>query len=312
MAWVWDVPSGVLKDHALSTQIRREAIADVQFMKFLRSEPGYGKHRGQSVTITRILQLPLAGRVSETDRLPSGRPAIQSKSVTVSQWGFKIPVTQFEMDLAHFNMMNPLQAALRDQMSLTMDVMAADALKTTPVKYIPAVSGGVFDTDGTPSTTSDRNWSIADLRAIHDYMRQPTLAGAAPVPKFRNGKYVGILSTRAARGIKNDPEYKDWQAPTSSMPFITGMLKSVEGFDLFESNHGAALADLAGASVTTGEAIFFGADAGFLVEVERPELRAGIPEELGTFREVGWVGTLEAALTWETATLARVIHGTSQ
>jgi N4-gp56 family major capsid protein len=306
MAWVWDAPSGTFKNHALSKNIRREAIADVQFMKFLRPEPGYGKGRGESVTITRILKLPIAGRVSETDRLPSGRPAIQTKSVSVSEWGFKIPMTQFEQNLAHFNMMNPFQASLRDQMALTMDVMAADALKGTLTKFIPTVGGGVFDTDGTPSTLSTKNLGIMDLRKIWDEMH-----GNLKIPKFRNGKYVGILSTRAARGIKNDPEYKDWLAPTTSEPLISGRMRDVENFALFETNHTEALADLAGSSTTTGEAVFFGADAGFLVVVENPELRAGMTEELGRFREVGWVGTLEAGLTWETAALSRVIHLTS-
>lgn len=307
MAWVWDAPSGTFKNHALSSKIRREAIADVQFMKFLRPEPGYGKGKGESITITRILKLPIAGRVSETDRLPSGRPAIQTKQVTVSQWGFKIPMTQFELDLAHFNMLNPFQAALRDQMSLTMDVMGADALKTTPYKYIPTVAGGTFDTDGTPSTQSDKNLGISDLRKLWDEMK-----GVLKVPTFRNGKYIGILSTRAARGLKNDPEYKDWLAHTTSQPLLTGQLPAVvENFALFETNHTDALADLVGASTTTGEAVFFGADAGFTIEVQRPELRAGIPEELGTFREVGWVGTVEAGLTWEVAAQARVIHVTS-
>jgi N4-gp56 family major capsid protein len=306
MAWLWDAPSGTYKNHALSSNIRREAIADVQFMKFLRPEPGFGKKRGDTVTITRILKLPLAGRVTEQDRLPSGRPAIQTKSLTVSQWGFKLPMTEFEQHLTHFNIMDPFQASLRDQMSLTMDVMGADALKATVYKFIPTVAGGTFDTDGTPSSTATKNLSIADLRQIWDQLK-----GTLKCPAFRNGKYVGILSTRAARGLKNDPEYKDWLAPTTSDPLTSGRLKDVEGFALFESNHTDALADLVGTSTTTGEAVFFGADAGFLVVIQNPELRAGIPEELGTFREIGWVGTLEAGLTWETAALSRVIHVTS-
>ncbi len=306
MSWAWDAPTGTFKNHALSKNIRREAIADVQFMKFLRPEPGFGKHKGESVTITRIMKLPLAGRVSETDRLPSGRPAISTKSVSVSQWGFKIPMTEFEQNLAHFNMMNPFQTALRDQMALTMDVMGADALKATPYKYIPTAAGGTFDTDGDPSTLSTRNLGISDLRRMWD-----ELHSTLKCPTFRNGKYVGILSTKAARGLKNDPEYKEWLAPQTSEPLISGRLKDVEGFALFETNHTDALSALVGSSTTTGEAIFFGADAGFLVVVQNPELRAGIPEELGTFREVGWVGTLEAGLTWEVAANARAIHLTS-
>jgi len=306
MAWIFDAPSGTYKNHALSTDIRREAIADAQFMRFMRAEPGYGKGKGESVTITRILALPLAGRVSETDRLPSGRPAIQTKQVSVSQWGFKIPVTEFETHLTHFNIMDPFQAALRDQIKLTMDVMSADALKLTPLKYVPTAASFNLATNGTAGATSDRNLGVADLRRLHDEMN-----GNLKVPKYRNGKYVGILSTRAARGLKNDPEYKDWLAPSTSDPLITGRLKDIENFALFETNHTDALADLVGASTTTGEAVFFGADAGGLVRIMDPEIRAGIPEELGTFREVGWVGTIEAFLVWEAAAQARVIHVTS-
>lgn len=303
MAWVFDAPDGVYKNHALSKDIRREAIANFKFMKFARVEPGYGKKRGQSVTITRVMALPIASRINEADRLPSGRPAIQTKDVSVSHWGFKIPVTEFEEHLTHFNIMDPFQSALRDQISLTMDVMVATAAKLTPIKYIPQVSGTPLDTDGTPTATSDRNLNVGDLRTIHDY-----LSGTLKCPPFANGKYVGILSTRAARGIKNDPEYKDWQAPSTSAPLMDGQLRDVENFTLIETNNTSALADLVGSSTTTGEAVFFGADALGLAQVMSPEIRMGVPEELGTYREVGWVGTLEAFLTWEVAANARVIH----
>lgn len=306
MAWQWDAPSGTYRNHFLSSRIRKEAAADAQFMRFLRAERGYGKGDGESVTITRMLQLPLAGKVGETDRLPTGRPAISTKQVTVSEWGFKIEMTQFEENLTHFDITNQFQQMLRDQMRLTLDKMAADALKGTVYKAIPQASGLTFDTDGTPSSQADVNLSIRDLREIHDELR-----GELKAPPFRNGKYIGLLSTRAARGIKNDPEYKDWIAPTSSEPMMSGRLKDVEGFALFESNHFDALDNDIGSNDILGEAIFFGADAGFLATVEEPELRAGIPEDLGRFRDVGWVGTIEAGLTWDTASQSRVIHVTS-
>lgn len=306
MSWKFDAPTGTYRNFTLSRDLRRESMFDTQFMKFMRAEPGYGKNKGESVTITRILQLPLASRVDETNRLPSGRPAMETKQVAVSQWGFKIPMTEFEQNLGNFNIMNPFQQMLRDQIAHTMDKMAADALKLTPVKYTPTSTGGTFATNGVAPATSDRNLGVQDLRRIYDRLSDDLKA-----PKYRNGKYVGILSTKAARGLKNDPEYKDWLAPQTSAPLLTGQLKDIEGFALFESNHHNALAQLIGSSTTTGEAMFFGADAGGLVRIMDPEIRAGQPEELGTFREVGWVGTLEAFLVWEKASLARAIHMTS-
>jgi len=281
-------------------------MEQTQFMKFLRPEPGYGQRQGQSVTIIRFEQLPLAGRVGEMDKLPSGRPPITTKSITVVPWGYKVPITQFEEKLSPVSIPENVMRGLRDQMARTMDWMAASAFKATPVKFIPAAAGSVFDTDGTPSTLADKNLGVSDLRLIKDYLVKTLKA-----PPYANGRYVGILSTRAARGIKNDPEYKDWQAPTSAMPFINGQLKTIENIDLFESNHFNAVADLAGSSTVAGEAVFFGNDPAVLAVVENPEIRAGIPQELGTQRDIGWVGILEAGLTWDQASLTRVVHVTS-
>lgn len=303
MAWTFDAPLGVYRDHALSTNIRREAMFDVQFMKFARPEPGYGKGRGQSLTITRFNQLPLAGRVNEMDVLPDGRPAETTKSVTVGEWGFKTKYTEFEKNLTYFDITNPLQAMLRDQMSHTMDKMVADAAKLTPIKYRPMLAGAVITTNGAFSGVADKNLDVNDLRDIYDRLRN------FKVPHFRNNKYVGILSTRAARGIKNDPEYKDWLAPTTSEPFTSGILKDIEGFSLYETNFPSSLADLAGTSTVLGEAVFFGADALALAVIDDPELRmAPVPEDLGRFREFGWVGTLEAFTPWDEAARPRIIH----
>lgn len=305
MSWEFDAPSGVYKDHNLSANIRRAAVADTEFAPFARPESGFGKGKGQSVTITRIFPLPKATRVAELDRLPSGRPLIDTTSITVSEWGFKIPMTEFEENLTFYDITNQFQAVLRDQMRLTMDDMTADAFKATLIKYTPMVAGGVFSTTGVAGDTADINLAIVDLRAMYDELRD------LKVPKFRNGRYVGLLGTKAARGIKNDSEYKDWQAPTSSAPFMDGILRNVEGFMLVETNHDDALTNSLGVGGILGEAIFFGADAVVLATVDDPELRVGLPEDLGRFRDVGWVGTLEAGLVWDDAATSRVIHVTS-
>lgn len=307
MAWIFDAPSGTYRNRALSDEIRHESIANTQTMQFLRAESGFGKGKGQSYTITRILKLPMATRISETDMLPSGRPAIQTKDVSISQWGFKIPITELERHLTHFDPMDEFQKNLMDQIKLTMDDMAADAFKQTPIKYVPTVAGQTVTTNGTPSGTATRNLGVQDLRYIHDYLH-----GTLKCPTYSNGKYVGILSTQAARGLKNDPEYARWFSPHTKEPLISGKLPvDLEGFDLYETNHTDVWQSNVGASTTTGEAMFFGGDSAGLLEVMAPEVRVGIPEDLGRFQQVGWVGTLEAFLTWEQASYARAIHFTS-
>ena len=302
MTWVLDAPSGVYKNHALSSDIRREAMYDTQTLKFLRAEPGFGKRRGDTITITRFMQLPVAGRVGEQDALPQGRPAINTRSLTINAWGFKVPVTEFEEMLTDFDLANQIQQMLRDQMSLTMDLMATTALKKTLYTYTPLVGGGSFQTNGGNGGTATANLSIADLRVIRDQLRKNK------APYFRSGKFIGILSTRAARGIKNDPEYKDWIAPQTSEPMISGLLQpDIEGFELYETNNAYSFLDTIGASTVCGDGIFFGADPGYTAIVQQPELRAGLPMELGTFREIGWWAVMEADITWDQPTLSRVI-----
>jgi N4-gp56 family major capsid protein len=303
MSWQYDAPSGVYKNHALSSQIREQAAADALFAQFLEPERGFGKGKGATVTIHRVLQLPLAGPVNELDNLPTGYAAIQSVSKTVQEWGFAIELTSFEEDLAFFDLRNKQQRMLRDQMTLTMDKMSADALKTTPIVAAAATAAALtIETDGDLTAATASNLTIAHLRQIHDYFRQ-----TLKCPKFRNNRYVGILSTRAARGIKNDPEYKDWQAPTTSGPLMDGVLRDIEGFLLYECNHADALDDDVGTNGICGEAVFFGADAGFFATVQDPELRVGLSTDLGRKRQIGWVGTIEAGLTWDVAATARCL-----
>lgn len=308
MAWVFDAPTGTYRDHFLSAKIRMEAIRRFLFARWATPEMGYGKGRGASVTITRILQLPLATRVNEQDDLPEGRPAIQTKTQAVSEWGYKIPITEFEQHLTHFNIRDRFQRNLRDQISGTMDQMIAEAKKTTPVQYTPtSASGGTFDTASPYPTVATNNLKITHLREIWDYM-----SATLNVPTFSNGKYVGVLITKAARGIKTDPEYKDWLAPQSPEPFVSNRIASVEGFDLYETNATASLNNAAGASGVLGEAVFFGEDSCFLATVQDPMLRMEIPRDLGRKRHVGWVGTVDAGIPWDQAAQARIVYVTGQ
>lgn len=302
MSWLFDAPTGVFRNHALSSDIRTEAMRDALFAQYASTEGGYGKGRGAAVTITRVMQLALAGRVSDVDRLPTGRPAVDTKQVAVSEWGFAIETTQFEENLTHYDMRNKFQQMLRSQMTLTIDKMHADANRTSPIVAVPTTASNLTIETAPATFAANSNLTIAHLRVIKDRLTQNQIA-----PPFRNGLHIGILTTRAARGIKNDPEYKDWLAPTENAIAGEARLRNVEGFALFVTNHQAAMDDTLGTPGVCGEAHFFGDDHAFTAVVSDPEIRAGMPEDLGRFRKVGWVATLEAGLVWDTAALTRVI-----
>ena len=306
--WLADSPSGVYRDHALQSKIQMDAYADAVVLPFLRTEPNYGRKRGQSVTITRMGKLSRAGTVSDQDRLPVVRPAVTTHAVTVKEWGNKMELTEFETDLTHFELEASLKENLREQISITMDFMAATALKTTLVKYVPTVAAQTFTTNGTPSGTADRNLNVSDVEVIRDYMRQTLKA-----PPYGDGRYAAIVSTRAARGIKRDPTYQQRMDYRQPKAFIKSYVFSFEDVDFYETNNDEAIDDSPGASQTVlGEAIFCGGDPGFTAIIRDPELRVS-PKviDLGRIWEIGWVGTIEAGLSYVLASNSRVVHVTS-
>jgi hypothetical protein len=77
-----------------------------------------------------------------------------------------------------------------------------------------------------------------------------------------------------------------------------------DNFDALDNTIGSS-------NTATGEAVFFGEDAAFLAVVDEPELRMGAPEDLGRFRDIGWVGTIQAGLVWDSIAQSRVVHWTS-
>ena len=304
MSWTFDAPTGTYKNHALSSKIRNAAVADSQFFRWISPEPGFGKGKGESITVTRTGNLPLADRVGELDLLPTGQVPKSVVSKPVSEWGYAVPMTELEQNLTHFNLRNDNQRALRDQMRLTLDKMTADEFKTTPLRAAStSATAMTINTNGSFSGTATDNLSVEHLRQLHDYFR-----ATQKISGFENGKFIGILSNHAARGIKNNTLYKEWQESTTAGPLIDGRLRDVEGFALFETNHFDALLNSVGDQGQVGEAVFFGMDPAFLALVADPELRAGLKTDLGRFQDVGWVGTLEAGLTWPESADARVIY----
>lgn len=316
-------PSGVYKNHAMSSRMLYAALSRTFLAMFMEPEQGYGKKKGESVTITRSLQLPAATRTVETEGIPTVDPEQSTVSATVSPWAIKIETTEFEETLAHFDLKQRNQRLLRNNIELTLDNLGAETLIQTPVKFTPSTTGGAFDTDGTLSNTANSNMNIANLKSCMDYLVQDLKA-----PPFDNGKYVGLFTTQAARGLKNSTEAATWLAPTQQTAFKRGtlgadvgiptgytpraqFLGTVENCDIYETNNLDVLRRNLGTGNVCGEGLIFGMDPMFLAQAQAPELRADPSTELGTKRAVGWVGIFEAGLCWPEASLARVIHVTS-
>lgn len=309
--WNFDAPSGTYKNHALSSRLRMAAIAQTRFMQFVRPEPGYGKKKGESITITRVanIQVPSNARLKENQRIPEDEITLSTVAITVSEWGRAVPYSSLSEDLSKFDVENMIQKALRDQMSLVLDVGAATAFKTGKIKAIPTgATSLVIDTDGTASTTATSNLLVYHVEQIRDYM-----FGTLLTAPYAGDDYLALVSTKAKRGIISDPAWEKWHMYTDPGSKYRGEIGKIENVRFIEIQNSAALSGALGAGGVLGEAIFFGDDALAMVVAQDPELRAEVPKDFGRLKAVAWYGILEFGMVWDTANPgeAKVVHVTS-
>jgi N4-gp56 family major capsid protein len=311
--WVYDAPAGVYKNHDMSSKLRFAAIAETKFMQFVRPEPGYGKKKGESISITRVanIDVPTSGRILENNRIPEDELTLSTTSITVSEWGRSVPFSSLSEDLGMFNMENMIQKKLRDQMSLTLDNAAAEVMTSGYVKAIPSgASSLTFDTDGTASTTASVNLNVYHIEQIRDYMFSTLL-----VPAYEGDDYIGLVSTKAKRGLMSDPAWESWHKYTDPEMKFKSEIGRMENIRFIEVNNTSALSGSLGSGSVLGEAVIFGADFCAMAVAQDPELRVAIPQDYGRQKGVAWYGILEFGLVWGASNInpgeCRAVHVTS-
>ena len=312
LTWQYDAPSGVYKNHAMSKDLRMAAIAETKFMQFVRPEPGYGKKKGESITITRVsnIAVPTNGRLSEQSKIPEDDLVLSTIAIVVTEWGRAVPFTDLSTDLSEFNVDNVIQKKLRDQMSLVMDSAAAAAFKTGRIKVVPSgISALTITTNGTAGAQATVNLNVSHLEQIRDYM-----FSTLNIPAYSNDEYIVLASTKACRGIKQDPNFEVWHKYTDPKAKYNSEIGKLEQCRFIEINNTGALSGSLGLGGVLGEAVFFGDDAVSMAVAQDPELRAAIPQDFGRLQSVAWYGVLEFGQIWAdsaNAGEARVLHVTS-
>ncbi len=311
-SWVSDGPSGVYKNHALSSKIRLAAIKAAKFMQFVQPEGGYGKKKGESVTITRVsnVSVPSSDVLTEGVRIPEDTLALSTQAITVSERGRSIPYSSLSLDLGEYDLENIIQKKLMEQLKLRMDIAAATAFKSGKVSALPnGISSIVFDTDGTPSTTALVNLNMYHVEQISDYMY--STLNIAP---YIGDDYMCVMIRKAKRGLMSDPAWIDWKKYTDPAAKFNGEVGRIENIRFIETNHTSALSDTKGSGSVLGEAVFFGEDPVAMGVVEDPHLRAKESEDYGRSKGVAWYGIYGFAQVWSdssTAGEARVVYLTS-
>jgi N4-gp56 family major capsid protein len=306
-SWTYDAPTGTYKNNALSKRLYNAAVEESVLSDFVRPVEGFGKRQGDTVTLTRLRRItePTTAVLTEGERIPEDNYAISTTSITVSELGRAVPYTSLSDDLSFFSLESHIQSALKDQLKLSLDALAAAAFDDTLIKYAPTgLASNNIATNGTFGAAATANLNTWHLEQISDYLYDTLFA-----PPFEGDDYVGVFRNLAIRGIKQDPAWEEWHKYTDPASKLNAEEGRWENIRLVKTNHNAAFQKVGTGSVL-GEGVVFGKDAVAMAEVQSPEMRAAIPGDFGRSKAVAWYAILAYGLIWNTANAgeARVVH----
>lgn len=306
MNWTFDAEVGVYKNRFLSNKLLELALAECKVVQFTHDFGiGFGKHKGEYVNIMHVKELPdpTSAQLDEFTRIPIDKLQFGNRVLRVVEFGRGVEYTNLSEQLGQFNPRNILQKALRRQMERALDTTAARAFQDpTAVKivFIPtSLTGGVWDTDGVPSTVASSPLTFDHCCAISDY-----LADTIHCPPYEGEDYVGLSCNKNIRSLKRDPL---WQMLHMYLQkgdlFFDGEMGKTERIRWVEVNRSAAFSNTAGSSSVLGEAVVFGDEAVARIEVETPELRADpdYQKDFGRGKAVAWYGIMAFGSVWDTA-----------
>ena len=317
--WSVSAEGGYFANPELSKKLRSAAQPMTKFRQFVRAEPGFGKGKGDTLYFNKVSNIQdKGGKLQELVRIPASKFLIRQGSVVVDEWGNSIPYTGKLEALSEFDLTNPIQRALRDDMAKSIDIAVATAFKLSKTCYIPTgAAAGSWDNDGTPTASATSNLTLFHIKEIVDALRSGVFGANtyAPVAPYSgpDGDYIGLFSVKAARGIKDDPEFEEWAKYTQADRLFKGEIGRIYGVRVIETNHLDALSNGVGTNSVLGEALIFGEDPVVEAVAVPEELRAKIAEDYGRDKGVAWYALLGWNIVWDATTdgETRVVRVTS-
>jgi N4-gp56 family major capsid protein len=302
--WTFDSEVGVYKNNFISNQLLYQAVAKMKIVPFTTPFKGFGKHKGETVNIMHVNELPdpTSAQLEEGTRIPVDKLSFGNRTIKVVEWGRGVEYTNLAEQLGKFEPGNILQKALTRQMDRAMDTAAAAAFQHTDVKicFIPtSLTGGTFDTDGTPTTVATSNLTFDHMGVLADY-----LAGDLHCPPYEGEDFIMLAPRKTLRGLKQDTLWQQVHLYLQKGDlFFKGEVGKAENIRCIQVDREAAISNTAGASTVLGNAVCFGDEAVYRVEVDAPALYAdpNYQSDFGRTKAVAWRGILAYASVWDTA-----------
>lgn len=300
-SWSTAVSGGYLANPRLSSKLRFALTPLMKFRQFCDIKEAWGKGEGDTLYFDKISRINTAGgTLSELSTIPAHKFQIRRGTIVLSEWGHAIPYTGKLEDLAQFNIVDPVQRSLRDDMAITLDKAAGKQFKLTTVKYTgTSTAAGLLET---LSTSSDK--TLASSKNVKGGWRLFHVKECVKALKSQNvppyddaGNYVCIASVNFLFELMKDADWKNavyYGDPERAFAGEVGRIAGVRFVE--ETNY---LINTIGSGGNYGEAVIFGKEAVIEGVAVPEELRAKIPSDYGRSKGVAWYSICGFKKMWD-------------
>jgi len=276
----------------------------------------WGKGVGEQVIFNKASRINTAGgTLIETNVVPSHQFSLARGTITLSEWGNSIPWTGKLEALSQFNVNDPIQHVLRDDMASVLDKACGLQFKLTQRKYVCLTTAtGTMESRAAGNTFATSNIAkvgpaVYHLEEIVDWMHRNN------VPPYDGEDYVGIFSVNALRTIMRDGAFTEAAKYGDPERLFSGECGRIAGVRCVrETNY---LVNTLGSSTGTnalGEGVIFGAQNVIEGIAIPEELRQKVPTDFGRSKGLAWYAILQWAKMWkatDSGQNSHIVHITS-
>ena len=302
--WTIAADGGYFANPPLSRKLRYFNNPRYIFRQFARTEPGFGKQRGQSIDFVKISMAETqGGEIGEFQDFPETKFSLIQDNLQVTEYGNSIPWTGKLETLSEFNPQQPVQKVILNDQNKVLDEKVASILNTSDLCYIATgATTQAWDVDGTPSTLATTQFNFFHLKEMVDAARKGIFGSGNVgkiIPPMSDGNYGLVLSVTAARGLFDDAEYQEAAKFTYPRKLFAGEIDEITyGCRILRCNNSGALSETKGTN-SIGEALLLGDDSIIEGVALKEELRYKLAVKYGRDHGLAWYAILGFKKPWD-------------
>ena len=327
LVWSTNSEGGYLYSRNLDSKLRYAVEPMCKFRQFaeLRDDPVSNRKKGDIFTWDVIGPGTTRGGVfSETSTMREGSVIISQGTLTMSQAGLSVPLSQQLQTMAAFDVEEIIRKSLALDAVKYFDRAAWAQFNQTPLRVIP--TGGTdtaavtLTTNGTVTGTNSIAFNSQHAKAITDLMKERNL------PAFGGNDYYALAHPTTLRTVKNNLEMIFQYTPEGLGKILHGEVGRYENVRYLEQTNIASGVGTTGFSSTDpggGDMVpwvngksdwifFIGEDCLTEAIAEAEHLRGDTISNYGMSKGICWYYIGGMGLTHTVASNARVVKWDSQ